>query len=56
MKTDALVTTARDLVPPGKGILAADESHATLARRAQRRVRFSKGSFKPLSATPLNER
>src|SRR5690349_17713448 len=33
MNTDALISTARDLVAPGKGILAADESHPTIAKR-----------------------
>lgn len=30
---DELTTTIRDLVQPGKGILAADESHPTIAKR-----------------------
>jgi fructose-bisphosphate aldolase class I len=30
---DALEATARALVPPGKGILAADESHPSIAKR-----------------------
>src|SRR5438094_9350189 len=33
MATTTLEVTARALVAPGKGILAADESHATIARR-----------------------
>jgi fructose-bisphosphate aldolase, class I len=33
VKTEALEATARALVSPGRGILAADESHVTLARR-----------------------
>jgi fructose-bisphosphate aldolase class I len=33
MNTDALTSTARALVAPGKGILAADESHPTIAKR-----------------------
>jgi fructose-bisphosphate aldolase class I len=33
MNTDALISTARALVAPGKGILAADESHPTIAKR-----------------------
>ncbi len=33
MTTDALTATAHALVSPGKGILAADESHTTIARR-----------------------
>jgi fructose-bisphosphate aldolase class I len=33
MKAEALTTTAGALVPPGKGILAADESHPSIARR-----------------------
>jgi Fructose-bisphosphate aldolase class-I len=33
MKTTTLEATARALVAPGKGILAADESHATIGRR-----------------------
>ena len=35
MATNTLEGTARALVAPGKGILAADESHATIARRFQ---------------------
>lgn len=30
---EELSTTIRDLVQPGKGILAADESHPTIAKR-----------------------
>ncbi len=33
MNKDALISTARALVAPGKGILAADESHPTIAKR-----------------------
>jgi fructose-bisphosphate aldolase class I len=33
MNQDALISTARALVAPGKGILAADESHPTIAKR-----------------------
>jgi fructose-bisphosphate aldolase class I len=33
MTTPALEATARALVPPGKGILAADESHPSIAKR-----------------------
>jgi len=33
MNTDALRATARDLVAPGKGILAADESSGTIKKR-----------------------
>ncbi len=33
MNQDALTSTARALVAPGKGILAADESHPTIAKR-----------------------
>src|SRR5437899_12785648 len=33
MGTTTLEGTARDLVAPGKGILATDESHATIGRR-----------------------
>jgi fructose-bisphosphate aldolase class I len=33
MKTAELEATARALVPPGKGILAADESHPSIAKR-----------------------
>ena len=33
MATTTLEGTARALVAPGKGILAADESHATIGRR-----------------------
>src|SRR2546426_11592074 len=33
MTTPALDATARALVPPGKGILAADESHPSIAKR-----------------------
>jgi hypothetical protein len=33
MDTGVLETTIRALLAPGKGILAADESHATIARR-----------------------
>jgi fructose-bisphosphate aldolase, class I len=33
MNRERLETTAHALVPPGKGILAADESHPSLARR-----------------------
>src|SRR5262245_46349330 len=33
MTTDAWTATAHALVSPGKGILAADESHSTIARR-----------------------
>ena len=33
MNQDTLITTARQLVAPGKGILAADESFGTIAKR-----------------------
>ncbi|HEY6706023.1 MAG TPA: class I fructose-bisphosphate aldolase, partial [Actinomycetota bacterium] len=33
MTTDELAATARALVAPGKGILAADESSGTIAKR-----------------------
>ena len=33
MTTDELATTARALVAPGKGILAADESSGTIEKR-----------------------
>jgi fructose-bisphosphate aldolase, class I len=33
METDAMITTANALVAPGKGILAADESAPTIAKR-----------------------
>jgi fructose-bisphosphate aldolase class I len=33
METMAMITTARALVAPGKGILAADESSPTIAKR-----------------------
>jgi fructose-bisphosphate aldolase class I len=33
MNVEALEVTARALVPPGKGILAADESHPSIGRR-----------------------
>jgi fructose-bisphosphate aldolase class I len=33
MNQDALISTARALVAPAKGILAADESHPTIAKR-----------------------
>jgi fructose-bisphosphate aldolase class I len=33
MKTDVMTTTAQELVAPGKGILAADESTPTMAKR-----------------------
>jgi fructose-bisphosphate aldolase, class I len=33
MATTTLEATARALVAPGEGILAADESHATIGRR-----------------------
>ena len=33
MNVDRLVSTARNLVAPGKGILAADESTRTITRR-----------------------
>jgi fructose-bisphosphate aldolase class I len=33
MNEDTLITTARELVAPGKGILAADESFPTIAKR-----------------------
>lgn len=33
MSTADLETTVRALMTPGKGILAADESHGTIARR-----------------------
>ena len=33
MKTDALEVTAQALAAPGKGILAADESHGTIGKR-----------------------
>ncbi|HSH17125.1 MAG TPA: class I fructose-bisphosphate aldolase, partial [Verrucomicrobiae bacterium] len=35
MNLTELETTARALVAPGKGILAADESHGTIAKRFQ---------------------
>ena len=33
MSTAEIEATARALVPPGKGILAADESHPSIAKR-----------------------
>ena len=33
MDTDLLQQTARKMVAPGKGILAADESHPTIGKR-----------------------
>ena len=36
MSVQDLIATAQALVAPGKGILAADESHATIEKRFQK--------------------
>ena len=44
MQTDYLESTIKSLMAPGRGILAADESHATIARR-----------FEPFAIEPAEE-
>lgn len=44
MQTDYLESTIKSLMAPGRGILAADESHATIARR-----------FAPFAIEPTEE-
>lgn len=44
MQTDYLESTIKALIAPGRGILAADESHATIARR-----------FEPFAIEPTEE-